>query len=338
MEGIGKAQMTKAKELTQEQEHNYGLISGNPYKLVIQAKLDEEDKKDYPGLDTSKTFSMCTSDLAVAEGKADLILLDKDSQDFALQYRHKEAIEKLREQCASEDELKALNERLGACTKWAYYVGLKPRNGNLSDQLKKAGIVEDSDDSLDKRPYLLIGTTESLARKGYEEIKIIVPIKKADELFGYEKDEPALKGLTESEIDDYIFFRDCVETKTIEGQAFCRLSTARIYGTKADPEKSDLTINLVCLGAKCRTAILNQAKVIAPDAETELAQSPDTSTSLTSIEPQSEYANLNQQQVCLLSFSQKRFQELFGPLESLVKRYENKTSPTILNNIPMNYN
>lgn len=303
-------------QLTKEQERNYNLIKDISYKLVAQRKSEEKEMPE--NLNVSLVYSQCVADLFVAEGKEKLIILGRDSsKNFKREQRHNDAIDRLKKEWAGDkNKLEVLQARIGGCEKWHYYDGLKERKPIPA--LVAAGIKEGEDDSINQKPYLLIGTVESFVEKHYEpeEIKILIPVNLADKLFGYEESDQKLKGLAEKEIKKYKDFKEQQKTeeglKKITGQAFCKQTTARIYGTSGNPEPSDFNLAVICHGAEIRSAISKEAG--------------DTPT------------YLDPKNIFLISFSGTRFQELFGSLETLLEKYNgNKTAPTILNNVPMAY-
>ena len=323
------------KPLTEEQEQNYNLIKDIPYKLVAQRKLEEKEIPE--NLDASLVYSQCVADLFVAEGKEKLIILGRDSsKNFKREQRHDDAIDRLKKEWADENnKLEVLRARIGGCEKWHYYDGLKEREPIPA--LVAAGIKENDSDSINQKPHLLIGTIESFVKNRYfpEEVKILIPIEQADRLFVYKrtnkfvlfthwlwyklagyKNNNILRRIALREIYRYNDFRNEQATeeglKKITGQAFCKQTTAKIYGTFSNSEPSDFNLAVICHGAEIRSSISKEAG--------------DTSTYLDS------------KSIFLVSFSGKRFQELFGNLETLLERYNgNKTAPTILNNVPMVY-
>ncbi len=121
-----------------------------------------------------------------------------------------------------------------------------------------------------------------------------------------------------------------VERNVTEQGAFCKLTTAGFYGRAGvnGNDKYDFNIVTVCDGARIRSATLNKAD--------------DLSTCIISFKPMQKFNDLNQQQVVVLSLSRKFFERRFGSPKSLLavygKKEANQGKPTILNNVPMEYN
>jgi len=307
-----------------DQRHNLCLIASNPYKLIVQAKIEEKQRPQ--DVEPSKTISKCITELLIAEGKRSLILLDKFSIDYHLKDKHIVAIKRMEGHLYKPKELTKFKGREDPCGKWHLHTSLKKLDDSDRITPFEKTDIKPAEVSNNPNPYLLIGTAESFANRDYDEVKIIVPIHIADELYGYEmKSEKKLKNLTEDEEDLYFGFRMAAEKNVTESGAFCKITTARIYGTGDENgnNKDDFNVVTVCDGARVRSAIFNGAG--------------DLSTTITSFEPIKDFKDLNQQQVAILSFSRERFEILFGQLGSLLNKYQDSENPTIFNDIQMKY-
>jgi len=309
---------------TGQQADNYGLISGIFYKLMLHTKSDTVPDE----MQVETIPCMCAADLMVGEGKETLFVLDgNSSRGFEPSKEREEAIARLVERYRDDGgELKVLEAKVGICHNWAWYVGVgerseEPYTSERPEQTATRCADSRLHDSLDTRPYMLIGTAESFGEREIQadEVKVVLLKTDADRLFGYRKtgqeekrevyelDTAALVGLSPDEIQEYAEKRSNLE---VVGQAFCRQTSAYTYGTHEDSEPGSFNCAQMCNGARMRTDIEKEAGVVSTSLERET--------------------------LFHLSFSAARFEQLFGSLDGLLAG-GSQTEPTILNNVSMEY-
>ncbi len=277
---------------------NLHLISNdNPYQLVCIKKLDKIPSE----LEISSTLSFCTASLRVAEGQIGTIVLDNDSsneQKYIGKYEN--TVEKLASDMTISENDRMCIEYVTFCDKWGHYTGVSektffPNKNETPEEEKIRFEMERAEDSCNTQPFLLIGSVKEFLCRNYypDEIKVLIAPQKANNIFG-STSKPVLIGLNSTEHQKYMQFQMNPE----EGQAFCRQTTARIYGTNGpttgyDGKPSELNIAQICTGARIRTTISFE------HGETDTLLDPE--------------------KVYILSFSGRRFEQLFGDLKDIMK-------------------
>ncbi len=278
------------------QSRNVQLIScDNQYQPICITKLSNAPDD----LEVSPTLSLCTASLRVAERQISMILLDQTSSNEKKHISiYEDTVESLSENFEISEDDRMCIEYVTFCDKWGHYTGVSekpffPNKNDTKEQAQKRYEMERAADSKDTKPLVLLGSINEFVRRNYspDEVKLVIEQKHADELFGYTSD-PVLWGLKESDLQKYWEFKNTLE----EGQAFCRQTTARIYGTNSpsdnyDGQPMELGFAAICNGARVRTII--------------------------SLE-QGEIDNfLDPEKVYVVSFSGIKFEQLFGSLKDL---------------------
>ncbi len=305
-----KKQKQKIFEATNEMQsddksQNLQLISSdNPYQPICIKKLNEIP----PELEISSTLSFCTASLRVAERQIGAIVLDNDSSnEHKYIGKYENTVEELANDMTISENDRMCIEYVTFCDKWGHYTGVSEKTffsnkNETPDQEKIRFDMERAEDSCNTQPFLLIGSIKEFICRDYspDEIKLLIEPQKANNFFR-STSNPVLFGLNSNEHQKYMQFQMNPE----EGQAFCRQTTARIYGTNGpsasyDGKPSEFNIAQICTGARIRTMISFE------HGETD-----------TSLDPEKVY---------IFSFSGRRFEQLFGNLKNVAASLDKFTS------------